>query len=242
MMANGMCEARDAWAVAMAMWAWSAGVVGWGRVALIGAACGLSPLAAGAMFGLFAGRRSVARRWGAVGVSVAVATLATFLLRPFGTATDVPEVLARLGPQNVWRGGAEALDILTPVVVLGAVAVWLRLDRGAPSSDDPELAERIDLDRTDFDRADFDRAAIAWLVANILWSLWAPRVAIAHMLVTAAPLIALADGGWNAFRLIRMNRTSSAATLFAVAAHLALAWLMWTPIRTVAEALLAAAW
>ncbi len=168
-------------------------------------------------------------RWMRTGAAIATGMLVIgFLFAsgiPLAEAFAIPEKLSRTGPQNAWRMGAEVADMLMPGVVLGLVAIWLRMGSDHIHTDRDHLREWL---------------AIGWVIIHIAWSICLPRVAISHGIVVAVPFFILAGAGWRAFRTLGTSRANGGDVVFAAMAYLTLAWLAWPPIRVVSEAFLAA--
>jgi len=209
----------------------------------LGAGLLVSPLVAGGGVGLWRAWRGDAQGRARCGLWVVVGGLLAVTVRAAVAAVDaeagrmlagglaIPETLARLGPAGVWRYGSELLDLVAPVLVVGALgaAVLNETDGTDPASasdarSQPELP--------------LLRGARAWLLLNVALACAWSRLACGHAVVMIAPAVLLVGPGWSALRRLTATSARRGASLIGGVGLFLLAVLCWVPLRQTCAALL----
>jgi len=203
-----------------------------------GLACACTPLAAGAAV-IYGWCTPVRRRrlttlvaigLVAVVVGLGIRRLVDF---PWTGALSIPDQLARLGPQNVWRVVADWVDLVMPVLLLAALAVCHQLFAAGGTTADGSGATNESDHR-------FDRWASVWLGVNVVAGLCMPRVVVGHGLMFVLPGLLLVPAGWGVLRTLPITRSQWTLSLFTACCWGLTLVLLWVPMRQAGESIIVA--
>jgi hypothetical protein len=207
---------------------------------LTGIAIALSPLLIGSILGLWltVGGKEM-ERWRFVAIAGWLLTGAV-LATGIGVAVGQPPwevaaqtgVMGRFGPAAAWRHLAGLVDLVAPVLAVGAL--------GAVVAQERHVNGPIGYAPRQSGGARVRRGLAAWLVCNVVLASALPAVSAEHALVLLAPAALLVATGWSALRALVARSAPLTAALPGAVCLFLLVVLLLAPARAAARIVLLA--